>query len=108
MKITVWRISNNWVPTKANLYNRRLTPDAACYICGLEEEFCLHAYGLPTIWSPPQSNWVQVNFDGGFNFNLMDTSSGVVVRDEYGLLMGAACNRQKNSRSPEMAEMKQP
>lgn len=38
MKITVWRLSNNWVPTIANLHHRRLSADAACYICGLEVE----------------------------------------------------------------------
>lgn len=42
MKIMVWRLLHNHVPTRKNLYNRHLLADVACYSCGLEAETVIH------------------------------------------------------------------
>lgn len=57
----------------------------------------------PDKWSPPPNHWVKANFDAGFNSDLFESSTTVVVRDESGQLLGAACNWHKHSRSPKMA-----
>lgn len=42
MKITVWQLLNNYVPTRVNLRQRRLVTDVACLRCGLGVESVLH------------------------------------------------------------------
>jgi ribosomal protein L37AE/L43A len=46
VKLFEWRASKNILPTKINLFNRRVVEDNQCPCCGQEEEDELHA-----IWS---------------------------------------------------------
>jgi hypothetical protein len=42
----LWQACNNILPTKANLFNKKITSDPLCLICGLEVETVGHA-----LWS---------------------------------------------------------
>ncbi|MBA0786429.1 hypothetical protein Gotri_026017 [Gossypium trilobum] len=43
-------------------------------------------------WSPPQSEFVKINVDAGFHLAQKKASSGVILRDEIGQILGA-CSR---------------
>ncbi|KAH1091155.1 hypothetical protein J1N35_018412 [Gossypium stocksii] len=55
-------------------------------------------------WCPPESQWVKVNFDGGFYSDLKASSAGTVIRNEAGLIMGTSCTWNRNIPLAEAAE----
>jgi hypothetical protein len=46
----LWRACHEILPTKASLFRRKITEDALCPICTLEEETCFHI-----LWSCPSA-----------------------------------------------------
>lgn len=56
------------------------------------------------IWSPPVKPWVRVNFDADCSASSNTASTGVVVRDHNGLLLGSACFWYPIGSSPLVAE----
>ncbi|KAK8511097.1 hypothetical protein V6N12_033378 [Hibiscus sabdariffa] len=55
-------------------------------------------------WSPPMIGRVKVNFDASFNQSLLQSVSGIVIRNSDGLLMAADSFPNSHVVSPEMAE----
>jgi hypothetical protein len=41
----LWRASHEILPTRANLFRRKIIDDPMCPICGLEEGMMFHIYG---------------------------------------------------------------
>jgi len=48
IKVFMWRACNNLLPTKVNLFHRRVVSDKVCPLCGVDEEIVIHA-----LWSCP-------------------------------------------------------
>lgn len=42
IKISIWRLNNNWVPTLSVLYNPRIATSPVCPRCGLVPKTVLH------------------------------------------------------------------
>jgi hypothetical protein len=42
----LWKVSNDIIPTKANLHRQKITPDPLCPICGGEPETVFHILWL--------------------------------------------------------------
>ncbi|KAK8650656.1 hypothetical protein V6N13_140284 [Hibiscus sabdariffa] len=55
-------------------------------------------------WSPPMIGRVKVNLDASFNQSLLQSVSGIVIRNYDGLLMAAGSFPNSYMVSPEMAE----
>ncbi|MBA0858944.1 hypothetical protein Goshw_001952 [Gossypium schwendimanii] len=86
----IWRVySAQWV--------RRLVNDDVCLRCGEAAETTSHA-------CEDCLCAVKVNFDGGFYNDLEASSSGIIIRDNKGLMMGATCNWSRNIPSVEVTE----
>nr|POF25059.1 putative ribonuclease h protein [Quercus suber] len=52
VKTLIWRACKNSLPTKANLFRCKITPDGRCEICKQEDEDVLHAlYCCPALQS---------------------------------------------------------
>ena len=52
VKTLLWKACNNSLPTKANLFRRKITTNAWCEICKQEDEDILHAlYRCPDLQS---------------------------------------------------------
>ncbi|KAL0298976.1 UNVERIFIED_CONTAM: putative mitochondrial protein [Sesamum radiatum] len=58
----------------------------------------------PARWSPPDTNWVKINFDGAIFQSTMELGIGVVARDALGNCVGWISARQKRLAEPELAE----
>jgi len=43
VKIFLWRACNNLLPTKSNLFHKRVVKEALCPCCGRDEEDMVHA-----------------------------------------------------------------
>jgi hypothetical protein len=57
-------------------------------------------------WSPPDTGWVKVNTDAGFNPSSGLASIGAVARDDKGQVILAAWQVIRRCASPEEAEAK--
>ncbi|KAK8639771.1 hypothetical protein V6N13_138141 [Hibiscus sabdariffa] len=55
-------------------------------------------------WSPPPTDHVKVNFDASYLTNSRESVSGVLIRDDNGLVMAACAHPHLNVPSPELAE----
>ncbi|KAK9999971.1 hypothetical protein SO802_019574 [Lithocarpus litseifolius] len=52
VKTLIWRACKNSLPTKANLFRRKIIPDGRCEICKQEDEDIMHAfYRCPALQS---------------------------------------------------------
>ena len=52
VKTMIWRACKNSLPTTANLFRRKITPDGRCEICKQEDEDIMHAlYHCPALQS---------------------------------------------------------
>ncbi|MBA0741971.1 hypothetical protein Gogos_015088, partial [Gossypium gossypioides] len=88
----IWRVySAQWV--------RRLVNDDVCLRCEEAAETTSHACQDCVC-----AVQVKVNFDGGFYNDLEASSSGIIIRDNKGLMMGATCNWNRNIPSVEVTE----
>jgi hypothetical protein len=58
VKMFLWQACNNILPTKEKLYNKCITPDPLCPVCGWEMETSAHA-----LWSCTSARdvWLQCN-----------------------------------------------
>ncbi|XP_042962692.1 uncharacterized protein LOC122296963 [Carya illinoinensis] len=50
-KLFIWRAANNLLPTKENLYKRKVIEEKRCPLCDAEEETIMHA-----LWECPAAN----------------------------------------------------
>ncbi|XP_042978176.1 uncharacterized protein LOC122308928 [Carya illinoinensis] len=50
-KLFIWRVANNLLPTKENLYKRKVIEEKMCPLCDAEEETIMHA-----LWECPAAN----------------------------------------------------
>ncbi|KAK9025050.1 hypothetical protein V6N11_064949 [Hibiscus sabdariffa] len=55
-------------------------------------------------WSPPPTDQVKVNFDASYLTISRESVSGVLIRDDNGLVMAACAHPHLNVPSPEVAE----
>lgn len=46
VKIFLWRVGNELLPTKRNLFLKKIVENPLCLICLREEEFVIHALWL--------------------------------------------------------------
>ncbi|KAK5845935.1 hypothetical protein PVK06_002183 [Gossypium arboreum] len=49
-----------------------------------------------SLWKTPVDPWARVNFDAGFFADLQAASTGIVIRNSEGLLLGSACFWEEN------------
>ncbi|KAL4309161.1 hypothetical protein GQ457_01G028630 [Hibiscus cannabinus] len=82
IKIQVWRLIEDYILTRQNLFNRRISNITSCFWCNHHMEFSIHA-------SPPL-DVVNVNFDATFKPDSRVATSGVVVRDSLGEIVGTS------------------
>ncbi|XP_041025489.1 uncharacterized protein LOC121265863 [Juglans microcarpa x Juglans regia] len=56
-KLFLWRAGNNRLPTKENLFKRKVVEDKSCLVCSVETETIMHA-----LWVCPAANdiWAEV------------------------------------------------
>ena len=110
IKITVWKISWNFLATHVNMILRRLTNTIMCPRCGLGTEFIdhffrecsrfLHKARYPSvgsfvlqygpsvkIWTKPVDKVVKINFDAAYDGRQSKAAIGVVARDKEGLVL---------------------
>ncbi|KAL1081766.1 hypothetical protein V6Z11_D09G088800 [Gossypium hirsutum] len=90
---------------------RQSVNDVCTFVLGYVKELVmLEKSYLETVhealvqWCPPESQWVKVNFDGGFYSDLKASSAGTVIRNEAGLIMGTSCTWNRNIPSAEASE----
>ncbi|XP_042958006.1 uncharacterized protein LOC122293492 [Carya illinoinensis] len=50
-KLFIWRAANNLLPTKENLYKRKVIEEKSCLMCEVEEETIMHV-----LWECPAAN----------------------------------------------------
>ena len=90
----IWRACKEILPTKNNLYRRKIVEDALCPICGLEEETSLHI-----LWDCPSARdvWrtsikkIQKSSIRGSNFmNVVEESSKIYDEEELCSFIGTA------------------
>ncbi|KAE8720386.1 hypothetical protein F3Y22_tig00020138pilonHSYRG00087 [Hibiscus syriacus] len=55
-------------------------------------------------WTPPREDLVKINFDGSFDMNTNSSVSGILVRDNQGLIMASSTIPNRFIMSAEMAE----
>ncbi|KAG8472386.1 hypothetical protein CXB51_034209 [Gossypium anomalum] len=70
IKITIWRLLHNMIPTAYILYNRQITPFPLCLRCGLFPKSAMHAilkYGPANeVWSQLGLHWVTDHYCDSF------------------------------------------
>ncbi|XP_042969001.1 uncharacterized protein LOC122301672 [Carya illinoinensis] len=56
VKFFIWRAGNDLLPTKKNLFRRKIVADQKCLLCGAEIETVMHAlWEANDVWSDSQS-----------------------------------------------------
>ncbi|XP_035543621.1 uncharacterized protein LOC118347698 [Juglans regia] len=58
VKIFLWKVGNNLLPTKENLFKRKIVTEKSCTICFAESETIMHA-----IWECPAANDIWADKD---------------------------------------------
>ncbi|MBA0845784.1 hypothetical protein Goarm_023027 [Gossypium armourianum] len=98
LKITVWHISNKFIPSMSNLYFKRLSGTGICPRFRDGVESLAHVFwGCPVIdrieenvhtrvvdiarWEPSSGDWVKINFDATFDKNLFRLGSRFVAKN---------------------------
>ncbi|KAA3469656.1 reverse transcriptase [Gossypium australe] len=98
VKINAWKASWNYLPTRANLFYKKLTADALCPRCGvaaktidhlfrecpLSVEVWSHIPDTENSWQRPPRQVVKINFDGAFDKDSHQSASGIVARNSEG------------------------
>ncbi|GMI83380.1 hypothetical protein like AT3G09510 [Hibiscus trionum] len=59
---------------------------------------------IETTWKPPVAPSVKVNFDAGYKVSEKKSSSGILIRDDSGHLLGSCCRNQNGIQNPFAAE----
>ncbi|KAK8505117.1 hypothetical protein V6N12_037994 [Hibiscus sabdariffa] len=111
VKISVWRIVNNFMPTFDNLHGRRLVVVNCCPIYKssvetiehtmrdlflrenemLSSQACLRPLRSHEDWRALSADMVKCNFDAAYESLSMKSISGVICRDSDGCVL-AACS----------------
>ncbi|KAK9042916.1 hypothetical protein V6N11_071269 [Hibiscus sabdariffa] len=55
-------------------------------------------------WSPPATGLIKANFDANFDIGSLSSVSGIIVRNEEGLIMAAGIYPNRFVANPELAE----
>ncbi|TYI29455.1 hypothetical protein ES332_A05G317600v1, partial [Gossypium tomentosum] len=70
----------------------------------LMERSISHQQPLAERWSVPQTPFTKVNFDAGFSRENRESTTGVVIRNHQGLVMGSCTHFNRNISDPCSAE----
>ncbi|KAL5767312.1 hypothetical protein ACOSQ2_014095 [Xanthoceras sorbifolium] len=109
IKIFIWRVCHNAIPSLCNLCSRKIVVDPCCSRCGDAPESSAHAlfwcssvwvwsdrnavFGSPSqpprqpcsaSWSPPPAGSLKLNTDAAVKSGFFVMGSGAVVRDSQG------------------------
>ncbi|MBA0596213.1 hypothetical protein Gorai_013044, partial [Gossypium raimondii] len=68
------------------------------------ERLISHQQPLAERWSVPQTPFTKVNFDAGFSRENRESTTGVVIRNHQGLVMGSCTHFNRNISDPCSAE----
>ena len=77
VKLFLWQACNNVLPTKENLYKRKITSDPLCPVCLLEVEMARHA-----LWSCSGARdvWTEMNAKTQKSISEEDEFSYILMR----------------------------
>lgn len=94
VKVFLWKACHNLLPTKANLFKKKVTSDPLCLICEVEEETICHI-----LWGCPSSSdeWgvclknIQKCFSGGSDFiQVLEELMHKLDKEDFELLVTVA------------------
>ncbi|MBA0667408.1 hypothetical protein Goklo_000498 [Gossypium klotzschianum] len=115
IKITLWKVYNDFIPMYANLNKRNIPTPVVCPLCQesyLHEIDALEAMRTTTcppmyvIWRLPESGFIKLNFDSSFQAQEKKSISGVIARNEMGLIIGACTYPHFNIADAFVAEVR--
>ncbi|KAG8499575.1 hypothetical protein CXB51_006162 [Gossypium anomalum] len=91
IRITCWRFCNNYVPTLFNPYNRWVMNKRFCHKCSAGPETVAHVVWecliATALWQALQISW---------HSHSRQSYSGIIVRNEVGLVLGATIKMHSN------------
>ncbi|MBA0730434.1 hypothetical protein Golax_025760, partial [Gossypium laxum] len=101
IKITVWKIAWNYIPTFSNLKLKRVMTEGRCSRCGQEEEDSFHVFQRCPI---VKEIWSQLNFSWGQMNSAWDFAAGCGESGQEGRIVEAKSFLHDNVASPFVAE----
>ncbi|KAG7965392.1 hypothetical protein I3843_09G221100 [Carya illinoinensis] len=91
------KLVSNLLPTKENLFKKKVLDNPICPVCDRVVESTLHAQSESVVrqspmthqaaasfWHPPPSTWLKVNFDASFKMSDSVMGMGIIARDSNG------------------------
>ncbi|MBA0815699.1 hypothetical protein Gohar_000455 [Gossypium harknessii] len=109
IKITLWKVYNDFIPTYANLNKRNIPTLVVCYLHEIDALEAMRTTTCPlmyVIWRLPESGFIKLNFDSSFQAQEKKSISGVIARNEMGLIIGACTYPHFNIANAFVAEVR--
>ncbi|XVF31915.1 hypothetical protein REPUB_Repub17cG0035800 [Reevesia pubescens] len=123
VRIFLWKLLTDILPTGENLAKKCLRTDHSCCICGADDESWVHTFvtylvsqkptAVPTIlddpssliWKPPHRGTIKLNIDASFDTSRNGAIIEIVARDDIGGILFSACSQELSVLSAFMGEV---